>query len=402
MPREGRFLSALPWVFFLTIVVFMGILPRLLLAPMLLRIAGSFGVGYSDVSGVFLTGSVGFVTGLLTSGFIANRITHRWTIVLSIGLNAVALLVLSTVTSIVGFHLLFMVINWASGLYPGSGIASVIALVSRSRRGTALAIHESGPNLAFLAAPILAAILAPALGWRVVFRVVGVAALLIATAFAAFGRASTERGQSPNFQNIALFLHNRPFWVVSVLFVVAASGAMGIFSVLPTYLIVDHGLREELVNTLVGLSRVTGFASILLAGTLADRYGFNRVVVVVLGTTGLVTIALGITTGPVLLVAVFLQPLLVGAFFPLGLSALSDVAPPAARNLSVALAIPLANFFGAGVAPRALSWAGSVGAFGLGFVVLGAVTIMSLWLLRWMGPSPAGSGRPGDPGTPAA
>ncbi len=402
MPTRGHFVAALPWVLFLTLVVSMGILPRLLLPPTLLRIAASFGVGYSDVSALFLTGSAGFVSGLLASGFIANRITHRWTIVLSIGLNAGALLVLSTVRSLVGFHLLFAVINWASGLYPGSGIASVLSLVSPARRGTALAIHESGPNLAYLAAPVLAAVLAPTLGWRVVFRVVGAAALLVAVAFAAFGRASAERGQSPNFQNISLFLRNRPFWVVSALFIVAASGAMGVFSVLPTYLVVDHGLREELVNTLVGLSRVTGFASILLAGTLADRYGFTRVVVVVLGTTGLVTVALGLATGPALLVAVFLQPLLVGAFFPLGLSALSDVAPPAARNLSVALAIPLANFFGAGVAPRVMSWAGSVGAFRLSFVVLGILTIASLLLLRWMRPSRARAGEQPFPQPPRA
>ena len=390
MPRDDRFLSSLPWLLFLTLVVFMGILPRLLLAPTLLRVAVSFGVSYSAASGVFLTGSLGFVTGLLSSGFIANRLTHRWTIVLSIGVNAVALLLLSVVRTLAGFHLVFMVINWASGLYPGSGIASAIQLMPAERRGAALAIHESGPNLAFLLAPVLAALLAPPLGWRGVYRVIAVAALLVTVSFALFGRASRDRGQPPSFQNLSLFLRNRPFWVVSALFVVAASGAMGIFSVLPTYLMVDHGLPEELVNTLVGLSRVSGFASILLAGTFADRHGFARVTVVVLGTTALVTIILGVASGPLLLVAVFLQPLLVGAFFPLGLSALSDVAPPHARNLAIALAIPLANVFGAGVTPRIMSWAGSLGAFRLSFVVLGVLTLASLRLLRWMEPGHSG------------
>ncbi len=398
MSNDSRFLSALPALLFLTLVVFMGILPRLLLAPMLLRISQTFGVTYGELSSLFLTGSLGFVTGLLTSGFVANRLTHRWTIVVSIGVNAIALLALSTVGGLAWFHVGFITINWASGLYPGSGIASVIALVRPDRRGTALAIHESGPNLAFLIAPILVAVLAPLLDWRGVFRVVGVAALLVAVTFAAFGKASNERGQSPSFQNVALFLQNRPFWVVSVLFVVAASGAMGVFSVLPTYLMVDHALPERLVNTLVGLSRVTGFASILLAGTLADRHGFNRVVIAVLGTTGIVTMILGLASGVPLLVAVFLQPLLVGAYFPLGLSALSDVAPPQARSLAVALAIPLANFFGAGVTPRLMSWAGAAGAFRLSFVVLGALTLASLWLLRWMRPRVDSDGtRPNNP-----
>jgi len=276
----------------------------------------------------------------------------------------------------------YFVTNWASGLYPGSGIVSVTEIAPERHRGVALAVHESGPNLAFLVAPIMVALLAPHLGWRAVFRLAGAVSLAVGILFVPLGRASSDRGQPPRFGNISLFLRSRPFWVVSILFMMAASGAMGVFSVLPTYLIVEHGLDERLVNTLVGLSRVTGFASILLAGTLADRYGFVRVVLIVLGTTGLVTVAIGVASGPPLLVAVFLQPLLVGAFFPLGLSALSDVAPPQARSLAVTLAIPLANLSGAGLAPRVLSWAGELGRFRLGFVVLGLLTIASLVLLR--------------------
>ncbi len=387
--RTTTLSAALPALLFLTIVVFLVILPRLLLAPLLLRIADSFGTSYSRVSGLFMTGSFGFVVGLLTSGFVANRLRHRWTIIVSLGLNAVTMVGLSLVGGLAAFHAIYFVTNWASGLYPGSGIASVTEIAPEKNRGTALAIHESGPNLAFLTAPMLVALLAPHLGWRGVFLVAGIGALAVTVVFAFFGRTSTDRGQSPRFASITLFAKSRSFWIVSILFIVAASGAMGVFSVLPTYLIVEHGLDERLVNTLVGLSRISGFASILLVGTLADRYGFVRVVIVVLGTTGLVTLAIGLTEGLPLLIAVFLQPLLVGAFFPLGLSALSDVAPPQARNLAVALAIPLANFFGSGLTPRLMSWAGDLGYFPLSFVVLGALTIASLFLLRGYSPTPA-------------
>jgi len=395
--RTSTLSAALPALLFLTIVVFLGILPRLLLAPMLLRIADSFGTSYGRASGLFMTGSLGFVSGLLTSGFVANRLRHRWTIIVSLGLNAVTMIGLSLVGSLGAFHAIYFVTNWASGLYPGSGIASVIEIAPDKNRGTALAIHESGPNLAFLTAPVLVALLAPYLGWRGVFQVAGVGAMAVTVLFAFFGRTSCDRGQSPRFSSITLFAKSRSFWIVSILFIVAASGAMGVFSVLPTYLMVEHGLDEQLVNTLVGLSRISGFASILLVGTLADRYGFIRVVVVVLGTTGLVTLAIGLAEGLPLLISVFLQPLLVGAFFPLGLSALSDVAPPQARNLAVALAIPLANFFGSGLTPRLMSWAGELGYFPLSFVALGALTLASLLLLRGYSPSPVS-----DPSAPVA
>jgi NNP family nitrate/nitrite transporter-like MFS transporter len=370
-------------VLFLTLVVYFGILPRLLLAPLLLRISETLGVTYDRASAVFLSGSVGFVIGLFSSGFIANRLHHRGTIALTILTVGTLLVTLSFVRSLVLFHLIFAALNWASGLYPGSGIASVNALAPRESRGIALAIHESGPNLAFLTAPILVAILAPSLGWQPLYRIVGGVTVLVGIAFAVFGRASNDRGQAPHFQNIAVFLRSGPFWIVSVMFVLAASGAMGVYSVLPTYLVVEHGLTEQVVNSLVGLSRVTGFASILLAGTMADRFGFVPVVVVVLGTTGLVTIAIGLASGFWLLAAVFLQPLLVGAFFPLGLTALSENSPPDAQNLAVALAIPLANLVGAGAMPPALAALGAAGHFRLGFVLLGAVTIAALILLAW-------------------
>ncbi|MFW5686365.1 MAG: MFS transporter, partial [Spirochaetota bacterium] len=232
------FRTVLPSLLFLTALVFMVILPRLLLAPLLLRVSDSFGVSYGSASGLFITGSFGFVTGLLTSGFLANRLRHRATLVLSSGLGGVALLALSAVGSFLAFHVLFFLANWTAGLYPGSGIASVTSIAPERHRGTALAIHESGPNLAFLLSPVLVAIFAPLVGWRGVFRIVGASGLVVAALFAIFGRASAERGQPPNFSNLRLFVRNRPFWIVSILFMVAGAGAMGVFSVLPTYLMV--------------------------------------------------------------------------------------------------------------------------------------------------------------------
>ena len=379
--RVSRFRGALPWVLFLTFIVYFSILPRLLVAPLLLRISDALGVTFEQSSSIFLSGSFGFVTGLLISGFVASRIRHRGTITLVAVGSGLLLILLSFSNSLLSFHIVFAGINLMGGLYPGSGVPTVSSLVPGEVRGTALAIHETGPNLAFLTAPLIASALAPWLGWRAVFVVVGIVIALSGLAFAIKGKGGDERGQPPRFGNIAVFLRSGPFWIVSVMFVVAAAAAMGVYSVLPTYLVIDHGLSEGLVNTVVGLSRITGFASILLAGTLSDRFGFARTVAVFLGITGLVTIAIGVATGPLLLAAVFVQPLTVGAFFPIGLSALTTVGPPGSQNLAVALAIPLANLIGAGVMPRMLARAGAAGRFDLGFVLLGVATVVSLLLL---------------------
>jgi len=381
MSENEPFAPAVPWVLFLIMMVFFAIFPRLLLAPLLLRISSGLGIEYGQASSFFLTAAFGFTTGLLTSGFAAKLLTHRWTIVGSVVVTGVSFLVLSTVQTVMGFHVLLFVGALGSGLYPGSGVASVAGLVPDRHRGKALAMHEAGPNLAFILAPILAAIIAPFWGWRGVFALTGAAALVAAAVFATFGRGQRERGKPPHFENIKLFLYSRDFWIIATLFAVVVSTAVGVFSMLPTFLVVEHGHSERFVNTLVGVSRIAGFAAIFTAGALSDRFSFAAVVTVIMSVTGGMTILIGLTHGTALLVAVFLQPLVVQAFFPVAIRALTDAAPVAARNLAVALAIPMANLIGAGVAPRIFGAVAAAGHFEAGFLALGTLTVLSLALL---------------------
>lgn len=329
--------------------------------------------------------SLGYVSGLLLSGYVARAVGHRWTIALSIAGGGAAFIVLSMLHSAALFHLVLLLGGFANGLYPGSGIVSVVALAPEAHRGKALGLHEVGPNLAFMAAPIAAALLVPAWGWRGLFLGSGGVVVVMAMAFAIFGRASEEAGAPPNFGNLSELARNPAFWTVSALFVVGATAAFGVYSVLPTYLMADKGLDERLVNSLIGFSRVSGTFAILAAGGLADRFGARPVMAVVLGVTGFATALLGLATGPVLIVAVFLQPAIIGAIFPVLLNALSVATKPGIRSLAVALAIPMANLGGAGLAPLLLSFLGAAGLFRPAFVILGLAVVASLTLVPFLG-----------------
>lgn len=383
-PDFRGFGSSIPWIGFLMLMIFFGMLPRLLVSPVLLRLAGDLGIGFDQAAGFFLSMSIGYVSGLLISGYVARGLGHRWTIVLSIAGGGLAFIILSRLHSPGLFHLVLLAGGVANGLYPGSGIASVVALVPDAHRGKALGLHEVGPNLAFMAAPIAAALLVPGYGWRGLFLASGCLVVGMAMVFALFGRASKEAGAPPNFGNLAELGRNPSFWTVSALFVVGATAAFGVYSVLPAYLIADQGLDEKLVNSLIGISRVSGTLAILLAGGVADRFGVKPVMACVLGLTGCVTALLGLATGPLLLLAVFLQPAIIGAAFPVLLNALSETTKPGLRSLAVALAIPLANLGGAGLAPPVLSALGAAGFFRSAFVVLGLLVVASLGLLPFL------------------
>jgi len=381
---DTRFAPAIPSIFLLMTVVFLAMMPRMLIAPLLLRVASDFGMTYGRASLFFLSGTAGFISGLLVSGYVAQILTHRWTIVVSVFLVGVGLIGLSQAQSPALFHMLLFLAAAANGLYPGSGIAAVTTIAPDIHRGKALSIHECGPNLTFIMAPVLSAAIAPALGWRGVVMIVGAAAILGAGLYAAGGHRSPDRGHPPSFRNLAELARNRSFWIISALFMVGFTAAAGVYAVLPTYLMIQHGLRETLVNTLVGASRIAAFVTILLAGAFVDRFGFRRTVSVILAVTGAVTLLIGVAHGWLLIVAVFAQPILVGAFFPVGLSALAGVTMPERRNLAVALAIPLANLIGSGLVPPLFAAAGERGWFSQAFMTLGIVVIASVALLPLM------------------
>lgn len=337
---------------------------------------------YREASSFFVTASLGFVAGLLASGFVAQRIGHYGTILGSTAMAGAALLSVMAVQDPGSFHLVMAVVGFANGLYPGSGVTSVTAVVPEHHRGKAIAIHESGPNLAFILAPLVSAALAPFLGWRIIFMLAGIAALLAAAAFSVFGERNPGPAEAPNFHNLRLVAKNRTYWIVVVLFALAASCAIGVYAVLPTFLVVHHGLTETTVNTLVGLSRTSGFVAILGAGFLSDRFGFRRIAAIVLVFSGIMTAGIGLASGSLLVAVVFLQPLFIQSFFPLGITAVAAITPAAARNLGVIIPIVFANFIGSGVTPRVFGALADVDLFAAGFVGLGVLLLVATTTLR--------------------
>jgi MFS family permease len=134
-----------------------------------------------------------------------------------------------------------------------------------------------------------------------------------------------------------------------------------------------------MLNTLVGFSRITGFASIYLAGHLADKFGYRIVLASILVFTSVLTVLIGTVSGPLLLIAVFLQPAATQSFFPATLSAITRTAKPEARNLAVSLSIPLSNILGGGLTPMTL---GAAGYFSMSFIILGSLGLLSVFLLK--------------------
>jgi NNP family nitrate/nitrite transporter-like MFS transporter len=367
-------------ILLLTSTFLVNFLARITLAPLLPAIEKDLGVSHAEAGSLFLLITLGYLPSLLGSGFVASRLKHRGTIILSATCVGIALLGISFSSSLWGIRLGLLMLGLVGGLYLPSGIATVTSLVGSSQWGKALAIHELAPNLGFVAAPLISEALLRWFSWRGILAFLGICSAFMGLAFGYFGKGGEFPGEAPSFLSIRALLAKPAFWIMIVLFALGITASLGVYTMLPLYLVTDRGMERYWANTLVGISRISGLGMAFLAGWATDRLGSRRVIAWILLVTGLATVLLGIVPGHWLVIIVFLQPMLAVCFFPAGFAALSQIAPDRSRNVAVSLTIPFAFLLGGGVIPTVIGIMGDAGFFALGMSLVGGFIFMGFLL----------------------
>lgn len=390
MSNGYRFIDSLRRIAPYIAMLFFAVFPRLLLAPLLLRICASFSIGYDLGTSFFLFASVGFSVGLLISGYIAHILNHQNTITLGAVATGLALICGALASRVLFFQLCMLVMGFSNGLYHGSGISRVTQIVPESHRTRALSFHETGSMSAFVLAPLISASAAPLISWRGVLALTGLITIISALLFRKRPDVDGGYGTSPRLINIRRFSRIPSYWIVLSLMAITHALLLGVFAVLPAFLELEHGLSESRLNTLIGISKTAGLCFVFLAGMLADRYGTRRVMSFILGFTGFFTLVLALAEGPLLIAAVILQPMLSQSFFPAALATMSALVDREVRNLAIALAIPITTFIGGGVTPAVL---GALGEISSGFIGLGVLGLIAPLFLFGVKQRPVRPGR---------
>ena len=379
-PAREAFLIQLTPLLLLTSIFFVNFISRIILAPLMPRVKADLALSHAEAGSLFLLISLGYFTTLLASGFISSRLTHRKTIMFSGIAMGVALFITSFSTSLWGMRLGLVAMGMAAGPYMPSGLATLTTLFKYRHWGKALAIHELAPNLSFVLAPLVAEVVLYWFSWRTVFMALGIAAFILATIFARFGRGGDFRGESFKYSSLRLIFANPAFWIMVILFSLGISSTLGVYTMLPLYLVTDHGMDRNWANTLIALSRIAGVGMALAGGWATDRFGPQRVLRNVFVLTGMLTVFIGLASPTWVAAAVFVQPIMAVCFFPAGFAALSMVSSASDRNLTVSLTIPIASLIGGGAAPALIGFVGDVHSFGWGIAMVGGVIMTgTIW-----------------------
>jgi len=370
-PGAASFRAQVSPVFFLAGLFFLNFASRIILSPLLPTIEKELAISHSQAGFFFFLSSGGYLVGLLSSGVLTSRSSHRLAISASLAGVGIALLTIAAATSLWLIECGLMVLGFAAGFYLPSAIATITSLVDKRHWGKAIAIHELAPNLAFFATPFLAEIFLHWSSWRMGLGLLGVLSLVGSLSFGRLGRGGDFPGESPGSNAFAVLARTPAFWLMMVLFGVGVSSTIGVYAMLPLYLVSQRNFDQSTANTLVAFSRSHGPMLGLLGGWASDKLGAKGTIIISLIFTGITTLLLGTLSGPALGAAVLVQPLVAVWFFPAAFAAIAMITPPSARNLAVAFSVPVGYIIGGGAIPTFIGIMGDAGSFATGFVVTG-------------------------------
>jgi len=363
-------------VFFLAGLFLLNFMARFILAPLMPFLEQEIHITHAQAGSLFLVTSAGFAVTQFASGFVSSRLTHRKALILSIITVGIALLGLGFMRSLAGIRLALIVLGLAAGLHIPSALATITAMVRRQDWGKAMGLHSSAPTLGLVLGPLMVAALMGFLSWRMLIILLGVFTLILGSAFLAFGECGDFPGDAPKPAALKQIIRLPSFWLVILLLIMAVGGSVGLFTVMPLYLIAERGMDSTSANTFLGFAQISGFVAALGGGWFADRVGPKRAMAVLIAAGGVANIFLGISSDRWLLIILFIQPVLTGALFPGLFTALSRIVAPNLRSVVASVAVPIAFFIGAGVFPALYGYLGQTHSFSLGLVLAGGFMLV--------------------------
>ncbi len=378
-PRDFR--SNLVPLLLLAGTFFLNFLARIVLAPFLMAVERDLQLSHGEAGSLFLFISCGYCISLLLSGFLSARLHHHRTILVSAISLGLALFMVAFSGSLTTLRAGLIFVGVAAGFYLPSAMATITDLVVPKHWGKAVAIHELAPNLGFVVAPVLAETLPASWSWRGVLMILGAGSLIMGTVFARFGVGGQFAGETPNPKNLRQLAGSSNLWIMTALFSLSIGASMGLYTMIPLYLVVGRGWEQGWANTVVSASRIGAMLTAVLGGWSVDRLGRKTAMGCFLVATGLSTMWMGLAPDGWMLVAACLQPMLAVCFFPAGFATISQIVPARLRSVSISLVIPAGILIGAGLIPSVLGLLAERQVFYLGFVALGALILTSATLL---------------------
>lgn len=351
------------------------------MSPLLPIIEDELAITHALAGSLFFYMSIGLTISVFMSGWISKHIGYKRSIIysfLALVFVFICFRYAQTYYSFAGFS---FILGLTLGIYLPCAVPLITSMISRGNWGKALAFHDTAPSFSFLAMPILIAFALRFFHWKAFFVLLSGACALVVVFFWVF--APDPRPQEEKKSSYAAILRRPDFWLIASLWIMATIATVGIYSIIPLFLVKEKGIELELANTIFGVSRIGGVFATILVGFLIDRFAVKKILFTILLITGLATVGMAFAQVFWLLVGALIIQATVGvAFFPAAVMAISLTTPLDERSTFVGLTLACSGIIGMGLVPVGLGAVADIWNFQIGILVTGVLIMLSCVLIR--------------------
>lgn len=240
-----------------------------------------FSLSYTKAS--YVTSAFGLANGAgqLPAGFMADRFGPR--ILITVGILGVA--VAGVLVGLSNTYILLLVCLVVMGLLAGGYHPAATPLISESipaqQRGRALGFHLIGGNTSFFLAPIIAAAVANAWGWRSAFFCLAIPTAVFGLFFFRYLKRYSVKKKVAEAEQEAAVVEQEPpapgnvrrlvaFLVMNIM---GGGAAMSIMTFLALYARDILGASEQTAASLLSIVFFSGLWAGPVGGYLSDKFG---------------------------------------------------------------------------------------------------------------------------------
>ncbi len=366
---------------FLWFLWFMNFNGRTLFSPILPLIEDEFGVAHAKAASIFTFISFGYAGALFFSGMVNGLLGAKRTILVSLVIAACSFFIIPTIHTFNVFYPVAFVMAFALGVYLPTIIPMITEYYAPGLWGKTIAIHESATAFSIFAAPFIALFLLAFLPWRGIFIVTGIIALASALVFQLVAD-DVRQGDGARTFRLSL-LARREVWIMGAIWVFCSGCVLGLYFVLPLYLVKELGMDVRYANSIFGLSRLGMVVVAIAAGFLVDRVNVKKTLFLIVLITGVLTMFLAVKDIGLIKPLLFIQATISGGFPSLALVAISRMFDHETRGQATGFVITL-GMLGSGVIPHLIGFTGDLVSFRLGIFLLGFCTTVTSGLIYFL------------------
>ncbi len=347
---------------------------RTIISPLLPIIKSELALTHAMAGGLYLFAGVGSTVASLLSGYFAARIGVKKLIIISFIICAAASIGISSASGYITLAGWLFFLGMTAGFYLPCSIPLITTIFESNNWGKAISVHETAAGFSILTVPLIIAFALGVMQWRSVFPFF--VAIIIIPVLVFWYMSPDPKPEKVNRAGLGSIVKRADFWVVLILWVNCAMTSMGVYNIVPLFLVDEKAMDILLTNKIFGMSRIGGFIGQVGIGFFLDRFSTKKILFSLVFASGVSTLGMALASAHWLLIGLlFLQATFSVVFFPVGIMAIAKLTEVEERTTYTGAIMAVSMIVGVGSTPMILGAIADAYSYQTGLSFLGILTL---------------------------